>query len=49
MDDDYSIECFESSLEPLVTLSYDWIVDRVNEERFPEDNDRIDNEFTKAK
>lgn len=44
----FTVECFQSSLEPLVTLSYDWILDRVNEERFPEDNDRINNEFTKA-
>lgn len=48
IEDDWSIECFESVLEPLVTLNYDWIVDRVNEERFPEDNDRVSQQFSKA-
>ena len=44
----FSVDCVESTFEPLVTLSYDWIVDRVNEERFPEESDRIDEQFNKA-
>lgn len=48
LPDDYILACKESILEPMVTLSTDWIMDRINEERFPEDNDRIMDDLCKA-
>ena len=35
--DDWKIECKKSSLEPLFQLSADWILERIDEERFTED------------
>lgn len=36
IDDQWEIECVEGKLEPLVTLSVDWIMDRIDEERYTE-------------
>ena len=41
LPDDYKLECDESILEPVVVLSADWILDRINERRFPEDDDEL--------
>lgn len=37
IDDDWKIEVKECQLEPIMTLSTDWIMERVNEERFSEE------------
>jgi spore cortex formation protein SpoVR/YcgB (stage V sporulation) len=37
LPDNYAIEAFESMLEPVVSLSADWIFNRINEERYTED------------
>lgn len=42
LPDDYSLDCNVSRLEPIVTLSGDWIAERVDEERFTEDGDEIE-------
>jgi hypothetical protein len=36
ISDDWQIECRESVLEPMFTLSANWILERVDEERFSE-------------
>ena len=42
LPDDYSLDCKYSELEPIVTLSADWIGERIDEERFTEDGDEIE-------
>ena len=42
LPDDYSLDCKESKLEPIVTLSVNWIGERIDEERFTEDADEIE-------
>jgi len=42
LPEDWEITVHESSLEPLVTLSVDWIMDRINEERFSEEGNEYD-------
>lgn len=37
--DDWSVTCMYGVLEPVFQLSPEWIVDRVDEERFSEDGD----------
>lgn len=39
MEDDWFCDAQESSCEPIIKLSVEWIMDRINEERFPEDDD----------
>ena len=39
LPDDYIMEIKEASLEPIVELSVDWILDRIDEERWSEDGD----------
>lgn len=39
IDDDWSVVCNESKLEKVVTLSTDWIIRYIGEERFEEDGD----------
>lgn len=41
LPDDWQIKVFETSLEPIVVLSADWILDRIDGERFSE-NDESD-------
>ncbi len=41
-------QCYESSLEPIFQLSTDWILDRVDEERFSED-DSENGDYNKLK
>ena len=48
LPDDYKLECKESVLEPLVTLTSDWVSENISEERFPEDNDSISYKVSKA-
>lgn len=48
LPDDYSIECHESRKEPIVRLDAAWILERIDEERFPEeDNDRTSSKIAK--
>jgi hypothetical protein len=42
LPDDYSLDCKGFKLEPIVTLSADWIGERIDEERFTEDGDEIE-------
>lgn len=42
MEDTWAIEAWGSSLERLVVLSPDWIVDRIDSERFTEEGDEAD-------
>lgn len=37
LEDDWEIECYESTLEPLFRLDYEWIIDHIDEERWTED------------
>lgn len=37
LEDNWELEAWQGYLEPLVVLSPDWIIDRVDEERFSED------------
>lgn len=39
LPDDYVLECFKSELSPLVEFDAQWIAERIDDERFPEDND----------
>ena len=39
IDDQWEIECREGQLEPIVTLSVEWIMDRINPDRYTEDGD----------
>jgi len=39
IEDDMSFTIYPCQLEPLVTLSADWIMDRIDEERFSEEGD----------
>lgn len=45
LPDDYKLECFKSELSPLVEFDAQWIAERIDEERFSDDN--CDGEFTK--
>lgn len=48
LSEDYQLICYESSLEPVVTLSEDWISDRMDDERLPEDDDTVFSNIAKA-
>ncbi len=48
LPDDYALECRGSDLEPIFQLSAEWITERVNEERWPEDMDSICDQAYKA-
>lgn len=48
LPDDWSIDCYEAELQPLVTITKDWIYDRINKERFPEDDESVDRKLDKA-
>ena len=37
LPDDYSLDCKEATLELIITLSVDWIFDRMDQDRFSED------------
>lgn len=39
--DDFKLEVECSVLEPIFRLSVDWIIDRINDERFSEDGDEV--------
>lgn len=39
LEDDWSIECREGELQKVITLSPDWMMERISEERFEEDGD----------
>ena len=45
LEDDWAIQVTACELQPLVTLTPDWIVERICEERFSEDNS--DQEYEK--
>lgn len=36
LQEDWQIECVESDLQPIITLSADWIHERISENRFTE-------------
>ena len=38
LPEDYSIECFDTELEPIQTLSAEFIAENISEERFSENN-----------
>lgn len=42
LSEDWEIECNESNLETIEKFSSDWIVDRMNEDRFTENGYEID-------
>jgi len=42
LPDDYSLDCKGSKLEPIITLSPEWISERIDDERFSEDGDEIE-------
>ncbi|MEO6304182.1 MAG: hypothetical protein ABIP51_13535 [Bacteroidia bacterium] len=46
--DDWTIICKESNLQKIITLSEDWINDKINDERLPEDEDRVFDKLSKA-
>lgn len=41
LPDDWFVEVVESSLEPVVKLSADWIVNKVNDDRWTEDGNEV--------
>lgn len=41
LPDDWYIEVNESILEPITELSAEWILERIDEERWPEDDDSV--------
>lgn len=41
LPDDWCVVCFESDLEPVIFLSTEWIMERINEERFSEEADEL--------
>lgn len=48
MEDDWSIEAVETDLEPIFKFNIEWITDRIDVERFPEDDDdRMSNKLEK--
>lgn len=47
LDDDYKLECAESSLEPAIKITANWIADRF-EERFPPDSERASKQIMAA-
>lgn len=47
LPNDWEIECNGSILEPIITLCSDWIVERIDDDRFSEDN--VDSEYEKIK
>lgn len=52
LPDDWEIECIGSNLESIVTLSAGWITERIDEDRFSENNvdsevERIENALFK--
>lgn len=40
--DDWSVEVREARIEPLLELSVDWIMERIDEERFSEEGNESD-------
>lgn len=42
LPDDYSLDCKYSRLEPIVTLSVDWIIEKISEDRLTEDGDELE-------
>ena len=42
LPDDYTLNCIKAELEPIVTLSAEWIIDRIDEERLTEDGNEIE-------
>lgn len=47
MEDTWSVKCYEAELQPMLKISKDTFYE-LAEERFPEDNDRIEQQFSKA-
>ena len=47
MEDEWSVKCYETELKPLLTINKDLFYE-IAEDRFPEDNDRIEQQFSKA-
>lgn len=47
LPDDWAITCLETNIEPIVKFSLDWIFDRIDEDRFPE-NESDDRTVTKV-
>ena len=42
LPDDWSLEVCETSMEPIVTLSVDWIMDKIDQERWTENGNEIE-------
>lgn len=42
IEDDWSVEVREGSLEPIVQIDSEWIMDRINEERFTEEGKELE-------
>jgi hypothetical protein len=42
LNDDWSIEVTESSLEPMIRFDINWILNRIDDDRLPEDCERTD-------
>lgn len=48
LPDDFTIEVFQCELEPMFKIDLNWFLNRLDEDRFPEDNERIDDEMCRA-
>ena len=48
LEDDWAVKATEAELQPIVTLSPTWISERIDDERWPEDDDRISNKVSVA-
>jgi len=45
---DRSFECFDCELEKVVVLNAEWIEERIDSERYPEESDRMEEKLRKA-
>lgn len=42
LDSEYKITCYKADLEPIIELDSDWIIERVEEDRWTMEGDEID-------
>ncbi len=47
LDDDFEIKCYPAKLEPLQEIDEYWLLERMDEDRFPENDERTDDEILK--
>ncbi len=48
LQDDWEITCTEAVLEPVATITKDWLYNKIGDERFPEDCESTTSQLEKA-